>query len=323
MKSPKISIVFSRESKPVVMGPKFAEIVRQALAAQYDDIDVVEVSTAEELEQLCLSGPGLVFLGLKYLPLGSGERVLATDILARHNIPHTNSPSETMRADLDKSFAKQRVLERGIASARYVTVRRGEQAVAGDLQFPLFVKPVDGGGAVGVDEHSYVEDAAQLATAVSRVHDTFHTDALVEEYLSGREFSVAIIDSQPGPLVASIEVHIPNQPAQAFLTYGAKKEKARSYDPIEDAAVREQVESFALAAYKALSADGYGRVDVRMNGTGEPFFLEINLIPGVADQGTFMRAFVANGILSPPEALRSIVEYGLYRAGLNKGETDD
>ena len=318
MKSPKIRVVFSRESKPVVMGPKFAEIVRGALATHFDDVEVVEVSTVEQLEKVAATGPDLVFLGLKYLPNGDGKRVLATDILARHNIPHTNSPSEVMQTDLDKGLAKSRVLKKGIASAKYAVVRKNEVVNALELQFPLFVKPVDGGGAVGVDEYSYVEDAARLNDAVERIHNTYQSDALVEEYLSGREFSVAIIDSETGPIIASIEVHVPNEGGQAFLTYDAKKQKKRSYERIEDPVVREQVETFALGAYRALSADGYGRVDLRMNGKGEPFFLEINLIPGVADQGTFMTALTTNDVMSPQEALRKIVQYGLYRSGGKK-----
>lgn len=323
MKSPKISIVFSRESKPVVMGPKFAEIVRKALESRFDDIEVVEVSTTQQLEAVCLAKPDLVFLGLKYLPHGTDEKILATDILARHSVPHTNSPSEVMRADLDKGFAKRRVIEKGLLSAKYVVVRQNETADVSELQFPLFVKPVDGGGAVGVDEHSYVEDETQLRESVERIHNIFQSDALVEEYLSGREFSVAVIDSEAGPTVASIEVHIPSEAGQAFLTYDAKKQKKRSYDRVEDLAVREQVESFALKTYRALGAEGYGRVDLRMNEQGEPFFLEINLIPGIADEGTFMRALTVNGVLSPQEALRKIVDYGLYRAHLKTGEQND
>lgn len=311
-----LNIIYSTKATPVVMGPKFAAFVAHAAEAIGYDVAILEITTAEELERFCQTRPDLVFLGMKYVYDGS-ERVLSTTILDRYGLPHTNS-SESMKYDLDKELAKQRIAEAGLATSSAVTVNTEDDVAAvSTLTPPLFIKPIDAGGAVGVDELSF---ASSHDDAMRNVRVKLQTPAaanglLVEEFLAGREYSVGIINQTHDTyLRAGVAVGY-GDPEANFLTPDIKRDKSGRYTPLSDESEREEVLAFAAACYRALGCDGYARIDLRRDKNGVLNFLEVNLIPGLGNAGIIMTlAFEYAYGFSKNEVIQKIIAYAEYRA---------
>ncbi|RLI95975.1 MAG: D-alanine--D-alanine ligase, partial [Candidatus Aenigmatarchaeota archaeon] len=138
--------------------------------------------------------------------------------------------------------------------------------------YPVIVKPVGSGSTIGL---SYVEDISGLPEALSAaIKESPHF--IIEEYIPGREITVSILGDTPLPIV---EI----KPTERLYNYTCKYTKGKSQYicpadiPSETA---EEIQNDALIAFKALGCEGYGRVDLRLDGK-EAYFLEVNSLPGM------------------------------------------
>jgi D-alanine-D-alanine ligase len=151
-------------------------------------------------------------------------------------------------------------------------------ALPGNLQFPLFVKPAKAGDSLGVDDASKANNLEDLKKKVQAILDEFGS-ALVEEYIDGREFTVLVCGNADGRTCTSfkpIEYIFPE--GFAFKTYALKTSELHPNANIgvEDKALAAQLQSIAEQVFLSFNGVGYARMDFRMNHKGEIFFLEIN-----------------------------------------------
>src|SRR5690606_35636864 len=106
------------------------------------------------------------------------------------------------------------------------------------------------------------------------IYDEFAIDSIIEEYLPGREFSVAILDNRLGPLPMPVEIISPrNSRGDRFLSREIKKTDVEQVIPVEHGATRIAVCKLALDVFTVLGARGHGRIDMRMDSQGIPHFL--------------------------------------------------
>lgn len=146
------------------------------------------------------------------------------------------------------------------------------------LQFPLFVKPSKAGDSLGIDEHSLVIDYDSLKQKVEEVLPEYG-ELLVEEYISGREFTVLIAANADGKTATAfkpVEFIFPK--GNAFKTYALKTSELHTDAniPVEDSKLDKQLRIAAEKIFHSFGGVGYARLDFRMNDAGELFFLEIN-----------------------------------------------
>jgi len=281
-----IEIVYSTNYSLTSMGPESASSILTTLRRRYKTVGVTIVDTGADLEAIVLKRPDLVFVGVKYVPSLSGEQLWVSEFLESHGIPHTGSTQRATAYELNKPLAKQRVSEDGLPTARSIVIRR-QQALKGEdvkLTFPLFVKPASLGGGAGVDENSYVRNMDELRNKVASITQDYATDALVEEYLPGREFSVAILKNEHSDslYVMPLELVAPlDKQGVRILTNEVKHQDTESSMEIADEITRHKVNKLALDAFVALGARDYGRIDIRMDKLGTPHFLEANLLPSL------------------------------------------
>ena len=160
------------------------------------------------------------------------------------------------------------------------------------LPVPCVIKPPCEGSSVGVH---IVRDAAELPAAVEDV-SRYGKEILVEEYIKGKELTVAIFNGEALPVV-----HI--CPRSGFYDMNNKYPSLYGgvgSDYICPADISEEetkaVQAAAVAAYKALNVEVYGRVDVLLTDDGKPYVLEINTIPGMTGASLFPKAAKAAGI---------------------------
>ncbi len=219
-------------------------------------------------------------------------------------LPYTGAGSETSRKCFDKVLTKEAMVAEGVPTPKSETITADELPRMG---VPCVVKPPCEGSSVGVE---IVKEASQLAAAVASA-GKHGRELLVEEYIAGKELTVAILDGTPLPVV-----HI--CPRDGFYDYRNKypsmNKGAAGSDYICPADLSEQetrdVQAAALAAYKALKVEVYGRVDVLLTDDGRPYVLEINTIPGMTGSSLFPKAAKAAGI-SYGELCAKIAEISL------------
>jgi D-alanine-D-alanine ligase len=219
-------------------------------------------------------------------------------------IPFTGSPPEVLSLALRKDRVKQRLEAAGIPTPPgRVLVRAGDPC---DLPFPLIAKPVREDGSVGIWPTSVVHDAGALARAVGAVVTTFRQPCLVEQYIDGREFNVALLGHPTARVLPLSEIEFSGLPESApkIVSYDAKW-KAGSVDdlgtnpvlhPSLAPALAARVRRVASDAFRAVGVRDYGRVDVRLAANGTPYVVDVNPNCDISPTAGMVRAAAAVGI---------------------------
>ncbi len=274
--------------------------------------------TLDDLNEVVARKPDLVFLAAKYLPVLNGEHVWFSDYFPKHKITFSGSDRETLRFDSDKVLAKIHINNLGINTARHFIATPGQFKNQDDLPltFPLFVKPSDAANGNGVDDLSFVNTFEEFEAKVLSIYKQYKQPALIEEYLSGREFTVAIICKGDGELItASIEILPPESTAGIrILGEAVKKGDTESLMKINHIEDVECINDLAKAAFLGLGVRGFGRIDVKMDSAGKCFFMEANLVPGMTqDTSYFPKACEIANNLTYDEVVCLMLKEGLDR----------
>lgn len=320
-----IEIVRTTQRGLSSMSHRSSYAILRILRKSYSRVGITIINDLSDLNELVSAGPDLVFLGMKFLPktkslgMNDPDKVWIADYLEENGIQCTGSCSSAHELELNKQLAKQRLLDLGLKTSKYF-VTDGTDLLDDEqipIDYPLFVKPVNRGGGLGVDSDSLVRDFNSLKSKAISITANLQSDCLVEEYLSGREFSVAIIkdintlrlQAMPIELVADI-----NAQGVRILSSEVKLSDTEKVLDVTDEFVKSKVVALAISAFKALDARDYGRIDIRLDKHGVPHFLEANLIPSlICGYGSFPKACVLNENMEFEEMILSIVKLGLSR----------
>ena len=190
------------------------------------------------------------------------------------------------------------------------------------LPFPLIVKSLVEEASLGISKASVVNSDDKLAERVRFIHDHLRTDAIVEQFIDGRELYVAVLGNYRLKVLPVWELLIekapPEEPRIATRKvkwdpvyqerWGVAIDEARDL-PLE---LVRRLESTARRIYRVLGLSGYARIDFRLDASGQPFFLEANPNPDIARDAEFASAADAAG-LEYEKLLQRIVGLGLQR----------
>lgn len=289
-------------------------LIQRILSAHYESVKITTVLSKRDLRKLVLRKPDLVFSGVKYFDFEDG-RLWLNDYLDRFDIPYMASSKAALDNESDKGRAKDLMSDADIPTALYFTTGPGEHPTHASvpIAFPLFVKPVAGGDSRGVDEKSVVNDFAAFQAKVQAIHDVHNSRALVETYLSGKEYSVGIFeDACSGKLTAMpVEIIVEeNGNGDRILDFQTKWDDSETVVVVSDANVHAELCRIAKEAFRALGGKSLGRIDVKMNHDQLPHFMEANLMPGLRE-GYFYRACLLNLGLSYEQMILKIATNGL------------
>jgi D-alanine-D-alanine ligase len=206
-------------------------------------------------------------------------------LLDAYRIPYTFSDPLTMALTLDKAMAKCVVRDHGIKTAPFavVTTDADLAEIEHAISWPVFAKPLAEGTSKGINSASYVDSLPALHTVCQPLWQQFRQPVLVENYLSGREFTVGILGTGANAQVIGImEIHF-KQAAEAggysFSNKAFYKDRIE-YQLVQDAEAQ-RAAATALQAWRVLRCRDGGRVDLRSDHQGEPHFLEVNPIAGL------------------------------------------
>ena len=241
--------------------------------------------------QLKADGYNKVFIALHGR---GGEDGTLQGVLEFLNLPYTGSGVMASALTMDKLRTKLLWQGSNLAVSPYIALNCDQLAqfnaddVIQRLGLPLIVKPSNEGSSVGM---SKVNAAEELLPALQEAfkHDTC---VLVEKWLSGPEFTVAILGDEVLP---SIRI----QPAGVFYDYQAKylSDETEYFCPSGLSDEQEaQIRALALSAYQAVGCQGWGRVDVMMDSDGQFYLLEVNTAPGMTTHSLVPMAARQSGL---------------------------
>jgi D-alanine-D-alanine ligase len=226
----------------------------------------------------------------------------------------TGSPPSALQRALDKGRARGTLGRAGVPVPRGAVVRspRGVRAALRNVGLPAFVKPARTDASIGIDQESLVRTEAQLWDRV-RERTAALGPLVVEEWLPGREFNVAML---PGGRAVVTEIDYTGCPPgrERLLSYAAKWQpdsdefymRSRPLDVVAEPALGAELVVVGLRALAAIGVRGYGRADIRMNVDGKPRVIDVNPNPDLDPTAGLSVAATAAG-LAWDELIEAIV----------------
>ncbi len=242
----------------------------------------------DTITQLKNLGIDLVFNSLHG---GIGENGEIQSLLEIAKIPYTGSRVVASAVAMDKTLTKQLASLQGVPTPKFLFANRtedGENILAKlNLKFPLVVKPNDDGSSVGL---SIVNSKSDFLTAWEKAAAL--GDVLIEEFIEGRELTVAILGEDALPVV---EI----RPEGGVYDYEHKYQKGKTqyFCPADlEPRISDEAKRLALLTFQAVKCKGYARVDFRMDVSGNLFMLEVNTLPGMTGTSLVPKAAKAAGM---------------------------
>jgi len=267
--------------------------------------DAVEVPLLPPLEQARKELEGLsadlVFNLFEGFAGSSETEAVMAEVVSKLGIPYTGCSPETLALALDKAKTKEMLEEAGFATPRYQLLSP-ETVATFHLSYPCIVKPCNEDASSGLSEKSVVYDLAALEEQVKMV-SSLYAQALVEEFIDGREFNATILGNSECTTLPVSEINYRLPPGMPrILTSAAKWEPESLYFQSTKAVCPAQVPDSelehiaetALAVFQLFSCQGYARVDMRSGRGGQLNIIEVNPNPDISpDSGAALQAKTA------------------------------
>lgn len=210
------------------------------------------------------------------------------------DIPYTGPQPLSAALILNKSRAKEIWKTNEVKTANWQLFKSSKETLASTLNYPLIVKPNSEGSGIGIKSSSVVKNVQELQSAINHLVNDYHADALVEEYLPGREFTVALIGNGDELITLPIvEINFDAFPQgaprvdtyEAKFIYGvtgqAEMHSTEFCPALLDSELENKINEISKAAYVAIGCRDFGRVDLRMDDKNNVYVMEINHPPGM------------------------------------------
>jgi D-alanine-D-alanine ligase len=275
----------------------------------------------QSLLALAKCGADLIFnLTESYAGDDTMDKNIAAFLELLH-VPYTGSGPQAHYLAQDKAIAKKIFDFHKIKTPNFATSYKGLTDHSHDIEFPLIVKPVAEDGSIGIDTGAVVDSVKELMERIHYIHEEFDSPALIEEYIEGREIYASILGNENAEVLPLIELDLSRLPkgtpriATQDVKFDHETEayKVTKSAPVEDLDedTTKKLKDTALAAYRALKLQDYGRIDMRLNSKGEVYVIEANPNPWLASAAEFTMAAKRAGY-SYTDMIEKIV--GLARA---------
>ena len=246
----------------------------------------------------------IVFLALHG---ANGEDGKVQSVLDLMGIKYTGSGPLSSGMAMDKGITKMVFEAKGVPTPKGITLEKGKcssQFADYGMGFPVIVKPCCGGSSVGVCiANNQTEYQAALLEAFS-----YENEVVVEQFITGREFSVAVVDGKAYPV---IEI----APLQGFYDYKNKYQAGSCVEtcPADlSSALTKEMQKYAEMGYKALNLQAYARLDFLMDDEGNMYCLEANTLPGMTPTGLIPQEAKAIG-MDYPQLCEKLIEVSLKK----------
>ncbi len=251
---------------------------------------------------------------------GRNREAHALVLLELADVPCLGSDALTLSLSLDKALTKTLARAASVPTPEWVVIKSATSIDEASLPpFPLFVKPRYEGTAKGIAPSSRCDDASALRAEVERQARLYQQDILVEHFVEGSEFTVAVIGN-PGEALPVLQRATEQQTGIGLhaLERYENPDAPFAYDlsGALDADLEATLHALSLQVYGKLECLDFARLDFRIDADGQPWFIEINPLPTFAPDGTFAIIAELAG-QAYPDFLADVLARGLRRLGLS------
>jgi D-alanine-D-alanine ligase len=284
------------QSCPEIYGQKTIDAVAESLQSHGHDVAICEadITLFGSLQRFLSSVPGRrpagMAFNMAYGIQGECRYTHVPAMLEMAGVPYTGSGPLGHALALDKVVTKKLLVDAGIPTPRYAVMCRGADD-RGPLRFPLVVKPRHESTSFGLE---FVHDSPGLERAVKNVVARYQQEALVEEYIDGREICAGLLGNEDMECLPLVEQDFGGR-ARRIMTWEDKFHKVQD-EPAKlcpapvDAGLARRIREIAAATFQACHCRDYARVDIRVDASGSPFVLEINSMASLGGAGSYVLA---------------------------------
>ena len=235
-----------------------------------------------------------------------GEDGWLQEILEGMGVPYTGAGVKSSRLAFDKNLAKAAFITSSVPTPRSEIIDLAKDQRLPSFPVPFVVKPPREGSSVGVHiVHKPADAEAAIADAAK-----YSSEILIEEFISGRELTVGILNDVPLPIIHIVPPAGVYDMASKYPWLSGAQGSEYLCPADLDLETTMAVQAAALAAHRSLGIEIYSRVDVLLDAANRPFVLEANTIPGMTETSLLPKAAAAAGI-SFPELCKTIAELSL------------
>lgn len=307
----KIVVMHSADALEPPVDPVLDQL-RGAIEACDHHVDLLAVSDRVEplVSVLHEAAPDLVF---NLAESFGGKSALESNVAALLNLlglRYTGSSPAGLLLAGDKSLTKKVLSFHGVRTPEFATVFRGALDWAGDIGFPVIVKPPQEDASLGISSKSVVHDLRELFTRIDALQSEFQQPVLVEQFVEGREFYVGVLGNANAQALPIMELDFSGFPAGVpriasweakwgddGAGSGAQFAGTRSVFPSDvPPALTEQMQQAAVEAFHALRLRDYARIDLRVTEDEQIFVIEVNPNCYLERESEFARAAAEGGL---------------------------
>ena len=306
----KVVVMHSADALEPPVDP-LLEQMRGALEACDHTVQLVAVDDTVEplVTSLKSNEPDLVF---NLAESFGGKSALESNVAALLNLlglRYTGSSPAGLLLAGDKSLTKKVLSFHGIRTPEFATLFRGALDWAGDIAFPLIVKPPQEDASLGISSNSVVHDLRELFTRIDELQSEFQQPVLVEQFVEGREFYVGVLGNANAQALPVMELDFTGFPAGVprIASWEAKWGDDGAGSGEQFAGTRsifpddmkpeltERMQQVAVEAFNALRLRDYARIDLRVTDDDEIFVIEVNPNCYLERESEFARAAAQGG----------------------------
>ena len=235
-------------------------------------------------------------------------------------IPYTGNPALTLGVAQNKVLSKQIFESRKISTPPYEVFTSEPRRTS--MRYPLIAKPASEDASLGISHDALIHNLEELQEKVHFLLRLYHQPVLVEKYIEGREFNVAILGQFPPKTLPPSEIdfsalrkgepHITSYEAKWIESHPMYR-KTPSVCPAPILSeLRTKLKNTALQVYRVLNGRDYGRVDFRVNAAGKVFVLEYNPNPDLSPDSGYVKGLKAAGI-SYEDFVNLLIDFAYQR----------
>lgn len=303
------------------------EAVKHAIEKKYSVVMIeADLNAFENIKK---HKPDIVF-NIAEGMFGASREAQIPAMLDMLQTPYLGSDPLTLCLCLDKARTKEILTYHKIRTPRFILADDANLSFNGFLKYPVIVKPSLEGSSKGIFNSSVAFNEKDMKTTAEFIKNNYNQRIIIEEFLEGREFTVAIMgNGKQARALPIVEINFSELPdsMNKIYSYEAKWILDNKDNPLEifqcpanvNKELKEKIIFTALEAYKALNCKDWSRIDIRLDAQGEPNIIEINPLPGILpnpdDNSCFPKAARAAG-MNYDQLILTALEIAAKRHGL-------
>ena len=208
------------------------------------------------------------------------------------NIPYTGSNTFSLALAMNKALTKKILNAENIPTPRFQLFSKGNEELEPGFEFPLIVKPNCEGSAKGINKSNVVNSSEELYKKINETIKLYKQEALVEEFIEGKELTVGILENGKTTILPILEIDFSSCQTSGEFFYSWRMKEYQGNKELGlvptfhcparlDKEIEDRVKQAALKTHHAVGCLDISRTDIRLNKDNIPYVLEINPLPGL------------------------------------------